>query len=293
MSGATAFLKELSYFVFGCTCILLLGGGGAMAATPPAANVISSHNLAGHKAVYEIKLSSSKMGSAVIGIHGRMTYIVKPSCEGWIVDHQFRLIYDYTNNPSSEVDTKFASFENYNGQQFQFSSTRRSNGEINSELRGDANLPSVEGTKNMGTARYSIPTNLTYHLSTGTLFPIMHTAYLVAAAEAGQKVFNAHVFDGSDEDGPVEINAFIGPVHKAQKWDAPKNIDQNLTAVDEWPVRMAVFSDKEEQSEAEYELTMTLLKNGIIKDMAVEYHDFSITQKLVALEKITAEKCGE
>lgn len=293
MSEATAFLKKLSYSVFGYTCVALLSGATAMAATLSVPKTIPSHNLAGHKAVYDIQLSSSKMGSAIIGIHGRMTYIVKPSCEGWIVDHQFRLIYDYTNNPSSEVDTRFASFENYNGQQFQFSSTRRSNGEMNNELRGDANLQSGEGTQKIGTARYSIPNNLSYNLSTETLFPIMHTVNLLVAAEAGQKVFNAHVFDGSDADGPVEINAFIGPVRKAQKWDAPKKIDQDLTAVDSWPVRMAVFSEKQDQAEAEYELTMTLLKNGIIKDMDVDYHDFSITQKLVTLEKITAEKCGE
>ena len=64
-------------------------------------------------------------------------------------------------------------------------------------------------------------------------------------------------------------------------------------AVDNWPIRLAVFSGKEDESEAEYELTMTLLQNGIIKDMAVEYHDFSISQKLVALDKVAADRCGE
>jgi hypothetical protein len=59
-------------------------------------------------------------------------------------------------------------------------------------------------------------------------------------------------------------------------------------------MRLAVFptDDDENQTTSDYEMTMNLLENGIIRDMTVDYHNFSVTQKLVAVEPIQEEKCG-
>lgn len=281
MAGALSSLTRLSY-VF-TACFLVAGfATGTVQAAP-----YNSAGLAGHQAVYDIRLSSSKMGSQVIDVRGKMMYSAKPSCEGWIVDHQFRLKYEYTDNPAMDVDTKFASFESYDGRSLNFSSARHSNGELAEELRGKASVDSSKGV-----ARYSIPVDLTYNLSEGTLFPITHTIRLIEAAKAGQKTFHATVFDGSDEEGPVDINAVIGRKISG-KTKSLKDVDPALADVPGWNIRMAVFPQNDEQASADYELSMSLLQNGVIKEMSVDYRDFSITQKLVALKKIEADKCGE
>jgi len=46
-------------------------------------------------------------------------------------------------------------------------------------------------------------------------------------------------------------------------------------------------------TEADYEMDVIFHENGIISDMFIEYKDFSVTQKLVALEKIKKENCGD
>ena len=55
---------------------------------------------------------------------------------------------------------------------------------------------------------------------------------------------------------------------------------------------MAVFPVKDREEESDYEMSMNFHENGIISDMLIEYDDFSVKQKLVALEKIPAESCG-
>jgi len=49
-------------------------------------------------------------------------------------------------------------------------------------------------------------------------------------AEAGAHLYNATIFDGSDEDGPVEINSFIGDVVEpyAKAPAQTDNIDMTL-----------------------------------------------------------------
>ena len=257
------------------------------------ASPLTSSKLAGHKAVYEIHMTGNKIGSQVIGVNGKLLYSARPSCDGWITDHQFLLTYEYTGTPRVDVDTKLASFETYDGSKMTFSSIRRSNGEILERIRGSAELPQEK--KNQGAVRYVAPEDISYDLSSGTLFPIAHTQELIAAAEAGKKVFHANVFDGGEGKGADEINAIIGrafvPLQTTK--NPAKNIDAKLLAVPGWDVRLAVFPVEQSDSNADYELNMTLLANGVIKDMNIDYHDFTVSQKLVALEKINAEKCGE
>jgi hypothetical protein len=40
-------------------------------------------------------------------------------------------------------------------------------------------------------------------------------------------------------------------------------------------------------------MSLVFHENGLISDMLIEYDDFSVTQKLVALEKVDAASCSE
>ena len=138
---------------------------------------------------------------------------------------------------------------------------------------------------------YSLPENLSFHLSEQTLFPAAHTLKLIDAAQKGQKIVNETVFDGSDDKGPVEINVVIG---KKTMPDLNTKFDKDLAGVPGWSMRMAVFPTAEDDNQtiSDYEMTMNLLENGVIKGMTVDYHSFSVVQKLVAIEAIKDDKCG-
>jgi len=278
MSGAI-FPTRLNLYAI---CAVMMGTGISV---PQSAHAV---DLASHKAIYDIRMKSAKTGSQVMDIRGKMLFVFKKSCDGWISDHKFSLDYEYTGTPPAQVESQFTSFENFDGKSLNFSSSRATNGEQDQQLRGLAKIPS-QGTK--GLAKYSIPDDLSFNLNDGTLFPAAHTIKLIEAAEHGQKIVSATVFDGSDDKGPVEMNAVIG--RKISPLVDTK-LDKNLMSKDGWSMRLAVFptDDDENQTTSDYEMTMNLLENGIIRDMTVDYHNFSVTQKLVAVEPIQEEKCG-
>lgn len=271
----------------------------AQAQSKATISVPPSENLIPHKALYEVKMVSGKSGSQMVNIAGKMFYEWKPTCEGWITNHRFSLNYEYADNPSLNVTSDFSTFENFDSQLLNFSSRRKRDGEVYEELRGRAAINSAEN--GAGKAVYSIPENLSFPLDPGTLFPTAHTMKLLQQAKSGKKFFTARIFDGSDSDGAVDITSFISdknlpPDSIAKKSESYKPVaggtfDQSLIAVPSWKVRMAFFPIKNKEATSDYELSMVFHENGIIGDMVIEYADFSVSQKLVALERIAPPNC--
>lgn len=261
--------------------MILLGGTMTV---PHTAHAV---DLASHKAIYDIRMKSAQTGSQVLDVSGKMLFSFRKSCDGWISNHKFVLDYQYTGTPPVQIESKFTSFEDFNGKLLNFSSSRLTNGEQDQQLRGIAKL----SEEKKGAATYSIPDDLAFPLVDGTLFPAAHTMKLIAAAEKGEKLVNAQVFDGSDDKGPVEMNAVIG---KKTLFQPEPKLDKSLASGNGWSMRLAVFptAGDENQTTSDYEMTMNLLENGIIKDMTVDYHNFSVTQKLVAVEPLKEDKCG-
>lgn len=242
-----------------------------------------------HKALYEISMAASRSGNQIINISGKMFYEWKPTCDAWITDHRFNLVYEYADGPSMKITSDFSTFENFDGEAFSFSARRKRDDELYEELRGRA-LNDAKVSK----ANFSMPEDLEFSLPSGAMFPMRHTVEMIKKASAGQKFFTATVFDGSDDEGPVEINSFIGQVVNPMKIiKANDALDMSLLNNKAWNVRMAVFPTlKEGEEAADYEMDMVFHENGVISDMLIEYDDFSVTQRLVALERVDAPKCG-
>lgn len=248
-----------------------------------------SPHLAPHKALYEIRMVSKKSSSRILNVSGRMYYEWKPSCDAWLTNHRFNLDYEYTDGPPLQISSDFSTYEPFDGKSFDYSSRRRRDGELYQELRGHAER-AADGT---AAAVYTMPQGLRFDMTESTLFPMAHTLGLLEKMKEGQAFFSAPVFDGSDEDGPVEINSFIGkpaPAPDAALLKNP-NIDAKLLESPARAVRMAFFPLGQSSPDAEYEMDLVFHENGIISDMQVAYSDFSVTQKLVALEKLAPDAC--
>lgn len=243
-----------------------------------------------HKALYEIKLVSKHSGAQIVNISGQMYYEWKETCDAWVSDHRFNLIYEYADSPAMNITSDFTAYETFDRKSFNFSSRRKRNGTLYQELRGMAKIADLQNTqknKNLNQAVYSMPEGLTFGLPENTLFPMAHTIELLNKIKSGEKFFSATVFDGSDEDGPVEINTFIGkPVLKPEITTTDENIDFNLINGPAWRMRMAFFPLAKHSAEADYEMDMVFHENGVVSSMMVEYKKFSVTQTLVALEEI-------
>lgn len=235
-----------------------------------------------HKALYDIRLSSKKSGAKVSNISGKMLYEWQPSCDAWISNHRFDMIYEYAELPSVRIKSDFSTYESFDGKEFSFSSQRK---------RGDMLLEELRGNATPTEATFTIPKGLGFPFSKKTMFPMAHTLNVLENIKAGNKFYNVSIFDGSDTDGPVEINSFIGkPATFTPAKEHSANIDKSLTSTKGWNLRLAFFPLENEGAPADYEMSIVFHENGVISDMNIEYSDFSVTQKLIALEQLE-NKC--
>ncbi len=249
-----------------------------------------------HKALYDISLVSTKSGSQIINITGQMFYEWRPSCDGWISNHRFNLVYEYADTPAMRVSSDFSNFETFDGSRLDFTSQRKREGNVFEEIRGHAlgsvpaatkaSTSTTNGTP--GQALYSLPKGLVFDLPKGSMFPVKHSLEVKKAIDEGKRFFSATIFDGSDEEGPVEINAFLSkkPMNLPKTVLNVEKIDQDLLKSPIHDVRLAFFPLNNPSSSADYEMQMLFHDNSVISDMIVEYEDFTVRQSLVALEKI-------
>jgi hypothetical protein len=250
---------------------------------------ITAADMVPHKALYNIKMVAKRSSSQVLNISGQMFYEWKPTCDAWISEHRFNLFYEYADNPSLNITSDFSTYETFDGKDFNFTSRRKRGGELYQELRGHAHIED----NGFGKASYTMPDDLSFDLSEGTLFPMQHTLNVMKHAHAGKTFYSATIFDGSDKDGPVEVNTFIGKeVNAMAVVDPSADLDTTLINTPAKKIRMAFFPVLDPASDAEYEMNVVFHENGIISDMLIEYRDFSVVQKIAALEKIEKISCN-
>ena len=241
-----------------------------------------------HKALYEVSLQSARSGTQIVDIAGQMYYEWGFECDAWTSKHRFNVLYEYADSPAMRISSDFSNFETFDGKTLNYSVFRYQNGQQYEEIRGHATT-SDEGK---GTATYNEPKGLVQELPEGTLFPLTHTLKVIEAIKRGEKFFNATIFDGSDADGPVEINAFMGQTvsdeELLEKANETPVLDENLLNGEAQHVQLAFFPLHKAEDQADYEMRMTLHHNSVISDMVIDYGDFSIRQKLIALEPVDA-----
>ncbi|MCB1782709.1 MAG: cell envelope integrity EipB family protein [Alphaproteobacteria bacterium] len=237
-----------------------------------------------HRALYDIQLSKNKNGSQIVNISGQMMYEWKPSCDAWVSNHRFNMVYEYADGPAMQISSDFVTYESFDGKTINFTSQRKRDGQLFEELRGSAEMS--EGGP-ASEAVFNLPKGLTFDLPKGTLFPMGHTLSVLENIKKGKKFYSATIFDGGDEDGPVEVNSFIGkPIDPASVIKTDKDIDKSLLDSKAWEVRLAFFPLKNSESTADYEISLVFQENGVVSDMKIDYADFSVNQKLVALEPL-------
>ncbi|MGH1375347.1 MAG: EipB family protein [Alphaproteobacteria bacterium] len=240
-----------------------------------------------HKALYEIKLLSKKSSAKVSNIHGKMFYEWQPSCDAWITNHRFDVTYEYIEAPAMRITSNFSTYEAYDGKSFNFSSERKSEGILLEEIRGSV---SVNDNGQVDEAVYTIPEDLVFDLPEGTLFPMAHTLGVLDKIKNGQKIYSVTLFDGSDNEGPVDVNSVIGKPRVFKKddktTDIKHDIDMAMVNAKGWNIRLAFFPLNTYESASDYEMSVLFHENGVISNMEVDYGDFAVTQKLLAVEPL-------
>ncbi len=243
-----------------------------------------------HKALYEIELLTNKSSTQFVNLSGQMYYDWQPSCEAWVSNHRFNLMYEYADAPAMRITSDFSTYESFDGKTMNYTSQRKRDGHIFEEIRG---MAKVGDDKRASKAEYSIPKDLEFQLPAETKFPMSHTLAVLDKIRNGQKFYRTTIFDGSDKDGPLQVTSFIGkPVEKADVIKIATGTDNKLLDSQAWNMRLAFFPLNSPDAASDYEMSVVFHENGVISDVTIDYKDFSVRQKLVALEKLE-DICGK
>lgn len=254
-----------------------LGHAAGLPFSPP----VTSKGLASHRALYTLKLDSAP-GGDIIAAQGRMGYEVLDACDGWATRQ--RLDIDVTNTDGQDIKmvSDYATWESMDGLKFRFHMTQTTDGAVTSQTDGYATLSRRGGP---GMVQYTLPKRKVVALPAGTLFPMMHTATLIAGAREGKRFMALPLFDGTDDNGAEDTSIVV--------IDWKKPFPTHWLALSMLPstrVRIAFFDRKPGTMLPNYEVGMRYWMNGVANNLQMDFGDFVMNGKMTAFH-LVPHKC--
>lgn len=235
--------------------------------------------LSPHRAVYDLQLEHADDKSGITGLSGRMVYELDgAACEGYTTRFRFVTRIDMDEQPQRLTDQQTATFESADGDVFRFVNKTFVDQELVKEVKGIAKADSK-----MTSVTLDSPQMPLQKLGAAQ-FPIKHMEDLIKRAVAGEKVFQADIFDGSEDADKVVATTVVigGKEHKNNSETAKMGA---LGKENSWPVTIAYFDDKQNSEGLPiYRANFELYPNGVTRDLHMDYGDFSMRGTLVKLE---------
>jgi len=251
-------------------------------------------SLATHRAVYDLKLSSTRGKRAMNAVRGRILYDFSGSaCEGYAL--QFRQVSELDSGEGKVIvsDLRATSWEEGAGKRLRFHSQNYFDDALRDQVDGQAERDgdgiAVE-LKEPGEKKLDMKNEL--------VFPTEHVRRIIAAARAGKTLMQVSVYDGSDTgeklyDTLTVIGKAIAPdEHKPNDAAAGQPAFAGLTR---WPVTISYFdhavAEKAGEQTPVYAITFELYENGISRALLLDYGDFVLTGEMTSLEIKDTKPC--
>jgi hypothetical protein len=264
------------------TVSLVLASSAVFVSLP----AVAAQLLAPHRAVYDLALDRASDRSGITGITGRMVYEFNGSaCEGYTVTFRFVTRIN-TGDTTTLTDQQTTTFEDAEGKTFSFVTKSFKDQNLDKETKGTA---TKEGS--MVKVRLEKPEQQSIDLKT-TQFPTQHLVDLLDKADTGDTFYETSLYDGSeDADRAMTTTVVIGKQAEGNNSDPEAPALANLEKDKFWPVDIAYFDESKNGGEEvpEYRISFKLHKNGITRDLLMDYGDFSMTGKLVNLKLFDAK----
>ena len=245
------------------------------AAVPMRAQAQPIH-LAAHRATYKLMLDDAR-GGDVAGVTGTMAYEVTDACDGWAVRQRLDMTLSNRSGQDVKMVSDYLTWESKDGTRLRFHMKQTTDTTVTEQVEGEASLAAVGST---GEIHYSMPADKTMPLPTGTLFPMAHTAAILAAAEDGKKFLTLPLFDGTGADGAQNTSVFIS------NWTGPTAAPYpDLALLPSGRVRVAFFPRKDTATSPDYEVGMRYWDNGVADDLNMDFIDFVVAAKLATFSQ--------
>jgi hypothetical protein len=228
---------------------------------------------------------------------GRLVFELTGSeCEGYVVNSRFvTRVTDRAGN-MRVTDLRSNTFETLEPATFTFLNQTYIDDTLTSEVKGRA-----EGRA--GGVAVSLTEPEEEEMTLGrAVFPTAHTLLILEAAEAGERVLEAPVFDGGENaDTVYDTTTVIGPGRPGLPGasEGERAVLSAATGDDgageAWRLVISYFEKGAAsggETTPDYELSFTILDDGISYDVAFDYGSFELTGRLTELELMEApEDC--
>ncbi len=275
---------------FGIAAALLCLGpaGGAVAAAE------ETVALAPHRAIYDLTLTTTRGGTGVTSVAGRMAYdLVGSACEGYTQNMRLVTRLAYQSGGGSVTDLRSTTWEDAAGKHFRFDSSNFRDDKATETTAGDAARQDLSQEIKVELTK---PAKRSVFLPSGAYFPIQHTIALIEAARAGKSSFRADLYDGSDKgekvyDTVTALGRAMSPGSN-RKLRKVAHADR-LNGVRAWPVSIAYFEPRTDGLDAlpVYEITFWMFENGVSRKLSIDYGDFALEGDLTDIEFHEPSKC--
>lgn len=258
--------------------LLSLWGAGAEAG--------AGTDLLPHRAVYDLTLSRAEASTSLVDATGRLVFELNgDACDGYTVDFRNVTRVVDREGTSRVTDLRSATTETLSPPVLEFSHETYVDDDLAVEVEG-AGRASASGV----TVDVVAPKKTTLSLPRA-IFPTAHTRLILEAARSGEQVLEATVYDGGDEaDAVYETLTVIGagetglPGASADE----RAVLMEIPGAEEmmaWRLVITYFEAgaAEGERQPEYELTFTLLDNGVSYNVAFNYGAFALTGEMTEI----------
>lgn len=258
------------------------GAGAAGVIALLSATAAHAGSLLPHRVGYALALDASRSSQQLESANGRLDYEIKGNaCEGYSVNMRQTNVLEPGEGSPVRSDMASATWEDGKGAAYRFKTVNRVGGEVKSDVDGIVNR-----TATGATVQLTKPKAETVELKGDILMPTEHVEKVIAAAQAGEALYEARVFDGS-EDGQRVFStlAVIGRPAKDAK-GLPQAADAALAGITYYPVTISYFDEDSADSTPEYTMTITLYDNGVIGRVSIDYGDFVLRGVMSSFEAL-------
>jgi len=250
--------------------------------------------LASHRAVYDLKLSTSRGKRAMSAVRGRILYDFSGSaCEGYAL--QFRQVSELDSGEGKVVvsDLRATSWEDGQAKRLRFHSKNYFDDNLRDSVDGQAERESSGVAISL-----TEPQEKKVDLKSDLVFPTEHVRRIIAAARRGQTLLQVSVYDGSDTGEKLYDTLTV--IGKAIEPEARKPTDALASQaafahMKRWPVTISYFdraaTEKTGEQTPVYAITFELYENGVSRALVLDYGDFVLSGEMTSIELKDTKPC--
>lgn len=242
-------------------------------------------SLVSHRALYQLHLDDSYGTKSPASAEGMISYQFSSDCDFYAQNLRQAIDMQPQEGQRQVSESRVSTYEDERGQDFRFATA-----EVGAP--GEVEGRAQRGSNGALAIALSSPQPQKMSADSAVLFPTQHIAKLIVAAEKGQKILLARVYDGSADGRKIfNVTAVIGAAQTTPDFDRAAAKAPQLRGLRRWPVSLAYFPEGQHDSLPDYTLNYDLYENGVSTHLRLDYGEYALVGELAKIEFPKQARC--